>query len=345
MRIGMTYDLRDDYLAMGYSEEETAEFDRPDTIQAIEDELRGLGHQVDRIGHVKQLAARLVNGDRWDLVFNIAEGLYGIGREAQVTALLDAWQIPYTFADTMVLGLTLHKGMTKHVIRSLGLPTPDFAVVEAEKDAQSVRLPFPLFCKPVAEGTGKGITAKSKVTSQADLIKTCRHLLEEFHQPVLVETYLPGREFTVGVTGTGEHAECVGAMEVVLGAKAEAAGYTFENKEHYEDRVTYEKATGTILKEAAELALAAWCGLGCRDGGRIDLRADSTGRLNFLEVNPLAGLHPVRSDLPILSRMNGISYSDLIGRIVASASKRVREEAARRKAVPGNRNPALTSAR
>lgn len=323
MRIGMTYDLRDDYLAMGFSEEETAEFDRPDTIQAIEDELRRLDHQVDRIGHVKQLASRLVNGDRWELVFNIAEGLYGVGREAQVPALLDAYQIPYTFADTMVLALTLHKGMTKHVIRSLGLPTPDFAVVETVKEAERVRLPYPLFCKPVAEGTGKGITAKSRVTSQAELVKTCQHLLSEFHQPVLVETYLPGREFTVGLTGTGEHAECVGAMEVVLGAKAEAAGYTFENKEHYEDRVTYEKASGKILQEAADLALAAWRGLGCRDGGRIDLRADAAGRLNFLEVNPLAGLHPVRSDLPILARMSGISYGDLIRRIVESASERV----------------------
>jgi len=339
----MTYDLRDDYLAMGFSEEQTAEFDRPDTIQAIEDELRRLGHQVDRIGHVKQLAKRLLAGDRWDLVFNIAEGLYGIGREAQVPALLDAYQIPYTFADTMVLGLTLHKGMTKHVVRSLGLPTPDFAVVETLAEAELLRLPFPLFCKPVAEGTGKGITAKSKVGSQADLIKTCLHLLKDFHQPVLVETYLPGRELTVGITGTGENAECVGAMEVILGAKAEGAGYTFENKEHYEDRVTYEKASGAILQEAAELALAAWRGLGCRDGGRIDLRADATGRLNFLEVNPLAGLHPVRSDLPILARMNGISYSDLIARIMASACLRFENEAAYRKSVAGIRPTTLST--
>ena len=330
MRIGMTYDLRDDYLAMGFSEEETAEFDRPDTIQAIEDELGMLGHQVDRIGHVKQLAARLVSGDRWDLVFNIAEGLYGVGREAQVPALLDAYKIPYTFADTMVLALTLHKGMTKHVIRSMGLPTPDFAVVESPGEAERVRLPFPLFCKPVAEGTGKGITAKSRVTSQVELVNVCRHLLAEFQQPVLVETYLPGHEFTVGITGTGDHAQCVGAMEVVLGAKAEAVGYTFENKEHYEDRVTYEKATGAILQEAAALALAAWRGLGCRDGGRIDLRADASGRLNFLEVNPLAGLHPVRSDLPILARMNGMSYGDLIRRIVESACDRVTLPAALR---------------
>jgi D-alanine-D-alanine ligase len=102
MRVGLTYDLRDAYLEAGYSEIETAEFDRADTIDSIEAALRELGYQVDRIGHVKQLAARLVAGDRWDLVFNICEGMYGIGREAQVPALLDAYRIPYVFSDTLV---------------------------------------------------------------------------------------------------------------------------------------------------------------------------------------------------------------------------------------------------
>lgn len=340
MRVGMTYDLRDDYLAMGYSEEQTAEFDRPDTLDAIEAELARLGHDVERIGHVQQLVPRLARGGRWDLVFNIAEGMYGVAREAQVPALLDAYRIPYTFSDPMVLALTLHKGMTKHVIRSLGLPTPDFAVVEAPAEAERVNLPFPLFCKPVAEGTGKGITAASRVSTRGELVAVCALLLAEFQQPVLVETYLPGREVTVGVTGTGDKAECVGAMEVILGVKAESAAYTYENKEHYEDRVTYEKAGGLLLREASDLALAAWRGLGCRDGGRIDLRADAAGRLNFLEVNPLAGLHPVRSDLPILARMFGVSYGDLIARMVASAMERIPQDGSPAQPSP---RPALTA--
>ena len=117
MKIGITYDLRDDYIAEGYTEEETAEFDHPRTIAAIEDTLQSLGYETDRIGHIRALARRLVAGNRWDLVFNIAEGLRGFGREAQVPALLDAWEIPYTFSDPLVLSLTLHKGLTKRVIR------------------------------------------------------------------------------------------------------------------------------------------------------------------------------------------------------------------------------------
>ena len=103
MRIGLTYDLRADYLALGYCEEETAEFDRDETVQAIEASIRRLGHTTERIGNVFRLTEALARGDRWDLVFNIAEGMRGFGREAQVPALLDAYGIPYTFSDPLVM--------------------------------------------------------------------------------------------------------------------------------------------------------------------------------------------------------------------------------------------------
>jgi len=162
VKIGITYDLRDDYLAEGYSAEETLEFDRADTIDAIEQTLQYLGYPTVRIGNIKSLIKRLAAGDRWDMVFNIAEGLEGLGREAQVPALLDAYKIPYTFSDPLILSLTLHKGMTKHVIRDLRIPTPDFVVIEKKGDIDKIALPFPLFAKPVAEGTSKGITAASR---------------------------------------------------------------------------------------------------------------------------------------------------------------------------------------
>jgi D-alanine-D-alanine ligase len=173
MKVGITYDLRLDYLAEGYSEEETAEFDQPGTIDAVEGALQLLGYETDRIGHVRNLAKRLVAGDRWDLVFNFAEGLRGIGREAQVPALLEAYGIPHTFSDTLVLSLALHKAMAKRVIRDLGIPTPDFAVVEKIRDVEGIRLPYPLFAKPMAEGTGKGITAANKIRTREDLAARC----------------------------------------------------------------------------------------------------------------------------------------------------------------------------
>src|ERR1700722_8822483 len=157
MRGGFTYDLRSDYLAEGYGMEETAEFASAATIDAIAAALASLGHEIDRIGNIHHLARRLVAGDRFDLVFNIAEGLYGTARESQVPALLDAYDIPYVFSDPLVLALTQHKGMTKHVIRDCGVPTAPFAVVETLADVAKVDLPYPLFAKPIAEGSGKGI--------------------------------------------------------------------------------------------------------------------------------------------------------------------------------------------
>ncbi len=174
MNIGLTYDLRQDYLDAGYSEEQTAEFDSPATIAAIDKALIAMGHKTMRIGNVKSLVQRLAAGERWDMVFNICEGMFGLGREAQVPALLDAYQIPYTFSGPLVLALTLDKALTKRVVRSLGVATPDFAVVAAKEDIAAVDLPFPLFAKPLAEGTGLGIDARSKIDSRRQL--TCRLL-------------------------------------------------------------------------------------------------------------------------------------------------------------------------
>lgn len=321
MRIGFTYDLRDDYLREGYTAEETAEFDAVETIDAIETALVSLEHRVDRIGGVKNLVARLTAGDRWDLVFNYAEGMFGFAREAQVPALLDAFQIPYTFSDGLVFALTLHKGMTKHVVRGLGIRTPDFVVVSSESDAASVSLPYPLFVKPVASGSSIGVSAASHVLDAASLAATCRDLIDKYRQPALVETFLPGREFTVGIAGTGDRARVIGVLEVTLTTDAEAHGYSYANKKQVNAR--YQIVSGGPAAEAADLALRAWKGLGCRDLGRVDCRCDRDGRPHFLEVNPLAGLHPVLGDIVILAGLVGVSYAQLIGSVIASARERM----------------------
>lgn len=335
MRIGLTYDLRDEYLQLGLTLEETAEFDSNQTIQAIESALRTLGHQTDRIGNVHALIRRLAEGaPPWDLVFNIAEGLYGFGREAQVPALLDATQIPYTFSDALVMAITLHKGMTKRIVRDLGIPTPDFAVIEKLDALDHLRLPYPLFAKPVATGTSVGISARSLINSPDQLHGICRELLERFRQPVLIETYLPGRELTVGIVGSGDHARVLGAMEVFLLADAEPGVYSYLNKARYETQVRYDLAEDSIAQQASEFALTVWKGLGCRDGGRVDFRCDAQGNVSFVEINPLAGLHPIHSDLVILCRLAGIEYATLIELILTSACERIPSASSQLRAIP-----------
>ncbi|HNQ86520.1 MAG TPA: D-alanine--D-alanine ligase [Deltaproteobacteria bacterium] len=324
MHIGITYDLRDDYLREGYGHEQTAEFDRVDTIDGIDAALKSLGHGTDRIGNVRHLVRRLASGDTWDLVFNIAEGMYGVGREAQVPALLDAYRIPYTFSDPLVLALTLHKGLTKTVIRAAGIPTADFAVIEDPADLQSLDLPPPLFAKPVAEGTGKGISESSRVDTHERLSLLCTKLMHEFRQPVLVETYLPGREFTAGIVGTDNDAAVIGVMEVLFRNHHEGEKiYSYHSKSNYEELIDYVIPEREVVQACSDLALAAWRALGCRDGGRVDIRMDSLDRPNFIEVNPLAGLNPVHSDLPIICRLLGIPFQDLIARILDSAMQRI----------------------
>jgi D-alanine-D-alanine ligase len=326
MRVGLTYDLRSEYLALGYSDDETAEFDRDETVQAIEASIRRLGHTTERIGNVFRLTEALARGNRWDLVFNIAEGLRGIGREAQVPALLDAYGIPYTFSDPLVMSLTLHKGLTKRVVRDAGIPTIDFFLVEHSRDAAAPPFAPPYFIKPVAEGTGKGITARSVVRKRDELPSACEGLLATYRQAVLVERFLPGREFTVGIAGTGDQAQVLGTMEVLLLSAAEKAVYSYHNKENSEDLVRYRFTRGADdpLTAAVEaIALRAWRVLGCRDGGRLDVRCDRRGRPQFMEVNPLAGLHPEHSDLPIICSLAGISFDRLIALIMESAGRRL----------------------
>jgi D-alanine-D-alanine ligase len=332
MHVGLTYDLRSAYLAAGYGEEETAEFDREETIDSLAGALERIGHRVDRIGHAKELTQRLVAGDRWDLVFNICEGLRGLGREAQVPAILELYEVPYTFSDALVMAVSLHKGMTKAVLRDAGIPTPRYRVIGSRDDADGTAtdgqdFAFPVFAKPVAEGTGKGITPASKVKSLADLWPTCERLLAQFRQPVLVEEFLPGREFTVGFAGTGADAEVIGTLEIVLLDAAEPEVYSYANKEKCEELVEYRPVSNSDPEVAAaeQIGLAAWQALGCRDAGRADLRSDAAGRPQFLEVNPLAGLHPAHSDLPMICTAAGMPYDDLIRRIVDSAATRIRK--------------------
>jgi len=320
MIIGLTYDLRDDYLAQGFTEEQVAEFDSVATVSAIEGTLQSLGYATERIGNGLALAKQLALGKRWDLVFNIAEGLYGRSREAQVPCLLEMYGIPYTFSDPLVCALTLDKAMTKRVVASAGLYTPRFGVVTSPADVDALKLEYPLFAKPLAEGTGKGVDKDSRVDSPSALKKVCTRLLERFAEPVLVEEYLPGREFTTAVLGTGQKARIVGTMEFSIRPNAPAQDYSYEVKETCEQCVDYfPMPKGDLRNQVEALALGAFRVLECRDTGRIDIRLDAKGRPAFIEINPLPGLHPTHSDLPMIATQEGIGYEELIRTIVQSA--------------------------
>jgi D-alanine-D-alanine ligase len=325
LHIALVYDGKEDYLAAGFSPLDVMEFDDEGVISGIEGGLGVHGHTVVRVGRGLELARRLAAGERWDLVFNIAEGLRGRGREAQVPALCEMFDQPYTFSDSVTCGVTLDKAWAKRVVRDAGLPTAPFAVVRTPEDAAGVDLEPPLFVKPLAEGSSKGVTGRSLVGRREELEPRCRELLEDFHDGLLVESFLPGREVTVGVVGSGRDARPVGVLEVSYTRRAETRAYTALNKDQYVANCRYRLLRrGALARRASEVAVGVYRALECRDAGRVDLRCDASGEPHFLEVNPLPGLHPVRSDLPILARLGGLEYEELLAEIVDSAATRYR---------------------
>lgn len=321
--VGLTYDLRDEYIRYGFSEEEIAEFDSEETINSLEKTLSNLGYSVERIGNLDNLIHQLSKGKRWDFVFNIAEGLYGYAREAQIPAILDGYKIPYTFSDPLTLSVALNKAWTKRIVKSAGLATTDFAVIEKPQDVSKIDMNFPLFIKPIAGGTGIGVSEKSKVENLKELkIQSC-YLINKYRQPVIVEPYLTGREFTIGIIGTGEKSNVIGAMEILLKDDAEKGAYSYFNKENCEKVVKYVPVNDEFSQKSCKLALDVHKLLGCRDASRVDIKLDENGNPQFLEINPLAGLHPTHSDLPMIANMYGISYEDLIRKIIESMMERI----------------------
>ena len=271
MKIGLTFDLRSWYIDRGYSMDETAEFDKQETVDALENSLKIMGYETEPIGNAFQLIEALAAGKRWDMVFNIAEGLYGDGRESVVPAILDQYKIPYVFSGPVIMGLSLNKHLAKLVVAAAGVPVSPGYLISELKDLEKCKLEYPLFVKPVSEGTGKGITEKSLVNSPAELKKMVEWILNEFRQPALVEEYLPGREFTVGIVGYGDEAIAIGGMEVIC---ANNLPYSVEVKENYQNYCNYNPLDLNIADECKSVALGAWKALDAVDAGRVDLKAD-----------------------------------------------------------------------
>lgn len=329
LTLALVYDLRSEYLARGYSEEAVAEFDSEETIDLLAAALTRLGHRIVRVGNGRALARCLADGARYDLVFSIAEGLGGRAREAQVPALCELYEQAYVFSDPTTLAVSLDKGIAKRVVRDAGVPTAPFAVVASGEDVPAIGFDLPVFVKPLAEGTGKGCELASVCNDRGALEAAVAELQRRFGQSVLIEPFLPGREFTVAIVDRAGGPEVVGLLEIVVNESDQHAVYSYTNKEACETRVSYFTADDEVAQAASTVALDAYRALQCRDAGRIDVRCDANGVPCFLEANPLAGLHPRHSDLPMAASRAGHSYDWLLNAIVTSAARRYGLDTAR----------------
>ena len=323
-----------------------AEWDEPATIDAVARALAPLGAVV-RLEADASFPERL-RRERPDIVFNIAEGLHGVNREAHVPAICEFFGIPYSGSDPFTLALCLDKARTKETLAYHGVPTAPFAVVrEAEAvdsgsaEWESTALPLPpptpdapLFVKPLHEGSSKGITERSLCRTPDELRAAVGFLLEQYAQPVLVERYLPGAEYTCAVLGNGAGARVLPIVGLNFDALPAGALPVYG----YEAKWVWDRPDSplplfdcppaippALTAEIERVALAAYRVLGCQDWARVDVRLDAAGVPNVIEVNPLPGILPDPADnscFPKAARAAGMSYDDLIQACLRAAAAR-----------------------
>ena len=321
--------------AIAAAGDEFAEWDSPATIDAVAAALGGVG-EVIRLEADESFPER-VRAERPDIVFNIAEGLRGMNRESHVPAICEFFGIPYSGSDPFTLSLCLHKARTKEVLAHHRVPTAPFLLVSGltEETRGALRaMQLPLFVKPVHEGSSKGITEKNFCRTVAELEEQVAFLLEHYRQPVLVEEYLPGAEFTCAVLGNGTSAEVLPLVGMNFGSLPEGAlpVYGFEAKwlwDRPENPLQIFECPARVPAELErrirEVTLDAYRVLGCRDWSRIDVRLDASGIPNIVEVNPLPGILPdpeENSCFPKAARAAGLSYDELIQSCLRFAADR-----------------------
>lgn len=327
MKIGLSYDLKEAFSQSPEGPEDALEeYDSVETVDALKNAIEARGHSVVKLGGGRKFLHNILT-EKVDFVFNISEGLGSYrSREAQVPSVLEMLNIPYSGADPQCLAVCLDKHLTKKIISTEGIPTPQWCVVERSNlnEIDWNTLPYPAFVKPVWEGSSKGIRLKSLVRSPEQLKALVSELLQHYQQPVLVEEFISGEEITVGMVGNNP-ARIIGIMRVVPRKKEADFVYSLEVKRDYEQLVDYEcpaKLPVRTTQLIEEYSRRIFKLLSCRDFARLDYRVAVDGTPFFLEVNPLAGLNPRSSDIVIMSGLINFKYPDLINAILDAALQR-----------------------
>lgn len=325
MKIGFTYDLKSDHaFKKGMPEDAYAELDREETIERAAQAIASGGHEVVRIGNVKQLLARLPRLDV-DIVFNLCEGVGTRNRESEVPVILDLYKIPYVGSDGLTLGLTLDKAIAKKAFIADGVPTPKHYVVEGQADLLNHDfMRFPLIVKPLHEGSSKGISEDSIVADKKELRAQVREVFKAYRQPALVEEFIQGKEFTVLVIGNDPPVALTPVQIGILG-KLELGNLVYTSRRVNNTDISYicpPEISHAQDKKMRDVAIAAYRSVDCRDFGRVDIRTDKKGDPYVLEVNPL----PSVSDedvFPLVAKASHMTYDELIVRIIDVALSRL----------------------
>jgi len=322
-RVGLIFNLKRTKPTAGGAEDSEAEYDSPETVNAIAEAIASWEHEVVMIEATAPGLAKLGDANL-DVAFNMAEGVRGRSRESLVPALLELYGVPYTGSDAATMAVALDKGLAKRVVREAGVATAPFVLMTSVDTPVPPELTWPMIIKPVAEGSSKGVLGPSVVRDLEGLREAVSRCIDRYRQPALVEQFLSGREFTVAVLGNP--GETLPPMEIVFNAEAGPDPvYSFDHKLAFHGAVSYQcpaRVSEEMEAELRQVALDSYTALGCRDVARIDIRLDHAGRACFIECNPLPGLTPGWSDLCLIADASGLPYRELIGRILEPALER-----------------------
>jgi D-alanine-D-alanine ligase len=301
------------------------------TVAAIEAALAEAG-DVTRLEATEDFPLRL-HDTRPDIVFNVAEGLWGPSREAHVPSLCEFWSVPYTGSDPLTLAICLDKGRAKEVLAYHGIPTAEFAIVPGAERLDGIP-PLPVVVKPVHEGSSKGITQASFCRTRAEVGRAVGVVRRRYLQPALVERWLPGREFTCAILGNGRRTRLLPLVEVDFDALPRGAArlYSYEAKWLWDTperplaifRCPAPVSRG-LARQIERTVLASYRVLRCRDWARIDVRCDARGVPHVLEVNPLPGVLPdpaMNSCFPKAARAAGLDYGSMIRAVLRAGAAR-----------------------
>jgi D-alanine-D-alanine ligase len=309
-----------------------AEWDTWETINAVKDAIASL-HNVSLI-QADENAFEKFKQVNPDIVFNIAEGFNGISREAQIPAMLDLLQIPYTGSDPLTLATCLDKARTKEILSYHKIPNAKFLLVNHLEEIKVQDFNYPLMVKPVSEGSSKGIFTSSFAKNKSELMNEVKRILDEYNQPALIEEFLPGREFTIALIGNGNETEVLPIVEIRYNDFPEdfipiysyEAKWILDTKENPLEVFSCPAKIDKVLEEKIKnTALRTYNILRCRDWSRIDVRLDKNGEPNIIEVNPLPGILPdpqENSCFPKAARAAGLDYKTMINKVLFAAAKR-----------------------
>ena len=285
----------------------------------IEEAFASRGHQVTRIPVTINLLQDIEAAGDLDVIFNCATGIHSKNEQANIFAMLELTGIPFVGSSLTAQATALNKASAKAAFAAAGVPITSFQTFFSAEDKLDSDLNFPLFVKPVHEGSALGITADSLVRDEAGLRGQVNHVIDNFKQPALVEGYLPGREFSVGILGTSDP-EVLPITELRIPDKYGTDIQTVEVKaENGVERICPAPISPALADAIAETALHAYQALQCSELARVDVKLDSDGKPNVIEVNTMPALEPGYAHYPLMAEAAGYSMSDLVEKLVDEA--------------------------